>query len=483
MRTGCKREQGVDENMENELTKTESLCPICLKKIEAIIFSEGEDYYMTKTCPEHGTFQTVLWRGGVPMKDWVRNKERAYIEKAVTKVDKGCPFDCGLCEEHRQHTCTALIEVTRNCNLGCKFCFADSYGAKAEEPSLEEILSQYQSVLSISGTCNIQLSGGEPTVRNDLPEIIKMGNELGFTFIQVNTNGIRLAEDENYVIALKRAGLSSVFLQFDGINDNVYKQLRGRELFEKKVKAIENCKKHEIGVVLVPTLVPGVNIDQIGEIIKFGMKQAPAVRGVHFQPVSYFGRIPKTPQDKERITLPEVMSEISKQTDNMIRVESMKPPGCENALCSFHGNYIIEDNGLLQVTKRSSCCGTEKAEEGATKAKAYVSRNWSCCSNEEKSKENIKEESEEKSKENIKENIKEEMKEEFKEEYSDWDKIIHKLQKNSFSISAMAFQDVWNVNLERIKDCCIHVVTLDGKLIPFCMYNLTNTKGESLYRK
>ncbi|TCO71824.1 radical SAM (seleno)protein TrsS [Marinisporobacter balticus] len=441
----------------NKQSKIESLCPICLKKIDASIFTEGETSYMMKTCPEHGTFKTVLWRGGIPMGKWVRHKERAYLEKTVTKVDKGCPYDCGLCNEHRQHTCTALIEVTQNCNLQCPFCFADSFAKKGQEPSLNDIRFQYQSVLRVSGTCNIQLSGGEPTVRNDLPEIIKMGVDLGFTFIQVNTNGIRMADDENYVISLKKAGLSSVFLQFDGTHDKIYRKLRGKALFEKKFKAIENCKKYGIGVVLVPTLVPGVNIDNIGEIIKFGIKHVPTVRGVHFQPVSYFGRMPKMPQDKDRITLPEVMTEISKQTDNMILVESMKPPGCENALCSFHGNYIIEENGLMQVTKRSSCCcATEKAEEGANKAKAFVARNWSYYNHNNKDKQ--------------------------QEDCSDWDKILKTIQKSSFSISAMAFQDAWNVNLERIKDCCIHVVTHDGRLIPFCMYNLTNAEGRSLYR-
>jgi uncharacterized radical SAM superfamily Fe-S cluster-containing enzyme len=202
-------------------------------------------------------------------------------------------------------------------------------------------------------------------------------------------------------------------------------------------------------------LVPGVNINNIGDIIKFGIKHTPTVRGVHFQPVSYFGRMPRKPQDTDRITLPEVMEEIGKQTDYMVSMESMKPPGCENALCSFHGNYIVEETGLRQVTKRSSCCGTiEKAAEGAIKAKAFVVRKWS----------------------NVDSNCDE------KKEDSDWDKILKKIQKNSFSISAMAFQDAWNVNLERIKDCCIHVVTRNGRLIPFCMYNLTNQDGKSLYR-
>lgn len=442
----------------NECLKTESLCPVCLKKIDASIVTEGKNSYMVKSCPLHGTFKTVLWRGGITMEKWARDKERAYIEKAVTKEDKGCPFDCGLCAGHRQHTCTALIEVTGNCNLHCEFCFADSSGAMAQDPSLKDIEFRYRSILQVSGICNIQLSGGEPTVRNDLPQVIEMGKDLGFNFIQVNTNGIRMAEDEDYVRSLKKSGLSSIYLQFDGTQDEIYQKLRGKALFEKKLKTIENCRKHEIGVVLVPTLVPGINVDNIGKIITFGIKHAPTVRGVHFQPVSYFGRMPGMPEEKDRVTLPEVMEEISRQTQGMILTESMKPPGCENALCSFHGSYMIENDSLMQVTKRSDCLsGMETAEEGARKAKAFVSRNWSS------SVHGIKKRQQEK--------------------YSDWDKILNKIRRNSFSISAMAFQDVWNLNLERIRDCCIHVAAPDGRLIPFCMYNLTSAEGRTLYRK
>ena len=432
---------------------TESLCPICLRVLEAFIIEEKGNALMLKTCPEHGSFETVLWRSKTPMREWIRTKERAYINNPMTEIDKGCPFDCGLCSAHRQHTCTALIEVTSRCNLSCRFCFADALDAKSTDPTLAQLRFQFESILKASGRCNIQLSGGEPTVRDDLAEIIRIGVELGFPFIQVNTNGIRMGKDEAYVKALKEAGLSSIFLQFDGIDDAIYEKLRGKGLFDVKVQAIENCRKYGIGVVLVPTIVPHVNVQSIGVIIRFGISQTPTVRGVHFQPVSYFGRIPEPPKDEDRITLPEVMEQICEQTDQMVEMQSMKPPGCENALCSFHGNYLIEEGRLKPVSKRSCCSSDgEKAEEGANKAKAFVARNWSY------------------------------QKQALDEKLSDWDKILSAITNNAFSISGMAFQDAWNVNLERIRDCCIHVSTVEGKLIPFCMYNITNMDGKSLYR-
>ncbi|MDY0264522.1 MAG: radical SAM protein [Sulfurospirillum cavolei] len=436
------------------LVRTQSLCPICLRSVEAFIVQEDDKAFMLKTCLEHGAFETIVWRGKTPMHEWVRTKERAFINHPITPIEKGCPFDCGLCSAHRQHTCTALIEVTKRCNLKCRFCFADALDAPNEDPSLEQLRFQFESIFKVSGACNIQLSGGEPSVRNDLDAIVRIGREAGFSFIQLNTNGIRLAQDEAYVKALKEAGLSSVFLQFDGVDDAIYRHLRGRALFELKCQAIENCKKYGIGVVLVPTIVPKINDHHIGEIVRFAIGRSPAVRGVHFQPVSYFGRIPNPPKDEDRITLPEVMDALCEQTDGMISLASLQPPGCENALCSFNGNFLIEEGVLKPVTKRAACCSqeSEKAEVGAAKAKAFVARNWSY------------------------------QKQTPSETLSDWDKILSAIQNNSFSLSGMAFQDVWNVNLERIRDCCIHVSTAEGKLIPFCMYNLTNTRGESLYR-
>ena len=453
-------------NHDNVISKTQSLCPICLKRIDAKIFSEGKNSYMKKHCPSHGDFLIAVWKGGIPMENWVRKKERAHIENAIATTERGCPFDCGLCSDHRQHTCTGLIEVTQNCNLHCSYCFANSYNCKEEDPSIEQIKFMYESLKKSAGACNIQLSGGEPTIRDDLPLIIKTGVDLGFNFIQVNTNGIRISEDEEFVKRLKDAGLSSIFLQFDGMDDLVYKKLRGRNLLEIKMKTIENCRKYGIGVVLVPTLVPKVNIDNIGKIIDFALENTPTVRGVHFQPVSYFGRIPFIPKDEDRITLPEVMEEIERQTEGKIKMESMTPPGCENALCSFHGSYIYEEKKKLVILTNNKSCGCssgcdskiERAEDGAKKAKEYVSKNWSY-----RNTYNLKEKSN-------------------KDESNSWDEILHSIHNNTFSISAMAFQDVWNVNLERVKDCCIHVVNPDGKLIPFCIYNITDTEGRSLYK-
>ena len=255
------------------LSNTESVCPECLCRISAVMFAVGHDVYMERSCPDHGKFIATIWRGEPSYTPWTRTKIPCYPSAPASEIEKGCPFDCGLCPEHRQQTCTALLEITNRCNLKCPYCFADSGKDHSIDPEMEVIRSWYDSLLASGHPCNIQLSGGEPTVRDDLPRIIAMGRSMGFRFIQLNTNGIRLASDPSYVAKLKEAGLASVFLQFDGTEDEIYRVIRGRNLFETKMQAIHNCEQRELGVILVPTLVPKVNINNIGNIIRFAIEK------------------------------------------------------------------------------------------------------------------------------------------------------------------------------------------------------------------
>lgn len=445
------------------LGETESICPECLSKIAAYRVQHGPAVYLEKTCPDHGFFRTVIWRDKPAFNSWERVKTPAYPEKPFTQVEQGCPFDCGLCPDHRQHTCHVLLEITKSCNLRCPVCYADSGNKIIPDPSLETIAGWYQRILESGGPFNIQLSGGEPTLRDDLPEIITLGRSLGFSFFQLNTNGLRLAGQPDFLKTLKQAGLSTVFLQFDGTNDSIYEQLRGRALLKLKQKAIENCIELGVGVILVPTLIPGVNSQDIGNIIRYALKYAPTVRGVHFQPMSYFGRYATYNGDDSRLTIPEIICALVEQTDGLILSESFRPPGCENALCSFHANYVILPDGkLLPVTQHQvvsgSCCQPENGAQGAALARSFIARQWAA-PNPDLQLPVINGPS-----------------------LGEWDIVLARAQTYSFYISGMAFQDAWNLDLERLRDCCIHVMSSDGRLIPFCAYNLTDRSGNSLYR-
>jgi 7,8-dihydro-6-hydroxymethylpterin dimethyltransferase len=252
-----------------------------------------------------------------------------------------------------------------------------------------------------------------------------------------------------------------VFLQFDGTRDDIYKTLRGVKLLDRKRATIEQCVEHELGVVLVPTLVPGLNTDDIGNIICFALGHFPGVRGVHFQPVSYFGRYPQPPTDADRIMIPEVIRAIEQQTHGLIRVENFTTSGCENALCSLHGNFVVMPNGDLRPWTQqaaTSCCTPQPAEIGAAKTRDFVSKYWSSTANLV-TLDSIGSSS-----------------------FGEWDVFLSRTKTHTFCISGMAFQDAWNLDLDRLRDCCIHTVSPDGHLIPFCAFNLTDRQGHSLYR-
>lgn len=445
------------------LGSTESLCPACLNRLPAVRTAIGSCVYLDKTCPEHGFFRTIIWRDDPAYQSWSVGKPSSTPSQCATVVDKGCPYDCGLCPDHRQHTCCVLIEVTQRCNLSCPICFA-SAGQQETDPDLTTIEAWYRMLMHSGGPYNIQLSGGEPTMRDDLPDIIRLGRSLGFTFFQLNTNGLRVAEDSAYVRELKTAGLNCVFLQFDGITDSVFETIRGRALLEIKKAAIARCAEQQLGVVLVPTLIPGVNTSEIGRIIEFGAQHMPIVRGIHFQPVSYFGRYPLKPADEDRITIPEVLTAIEQQTAGRMRKADFQPPSAENAYCSFNGNFILMENGDWRAWKNpesSGCCQRTSDGSAAKKAQAVVAKRWSaprtdkkreiaaasCCINTDS-----------------------------------LDKFLERVENYMLSISCMAFQDVWNVDLDRLRECFIHVVSPDNRIIPFCAYNLTDQEGHSLYR-
>lgn len=434
-----------------------SLCPHCLERIPAIRVREGDSIFLVKTCPEHGEFKPLVWRGEPALETWARPKAAVHAATPHTGEGRGCPFDCGICSEHRQQSCTVLIEVTSRCNLRCPFCFADSGSGLEPDPSQEALAERFRNALLKSGPQNIvQLSGGEPTVRDDLPEIISLGRELGFPYLQLNTNGVRLAGDPAYAVRLKEAGLFSVFLQFDGTNDRIYQTIRGRALLTEKLKAIQHCADAGLGIVLVPTIVKGVNDGDLGAILGLALELAPAVRGVHFQPAAYFGRHLTPPPPEERLTLPDLMRAIQHQTDGLIQADQFIPPGCEHPLCSFHGNFLRQPDGSLKPLSKQAvecCCGTDQENRGTGKAVSYVVNQWaapkpaSCCATKDS-----------------------------------LDAFLENHRSNTFAISAMAFQDAWSLDLERVQECCIHVAAPDGRMVPFCLYNLTSSGGTPLYR-
>ncbi len=449
------------------MSATQSVCPVCLKVVSARCVAEGEKIYIEKSCPQHGPYRTLVWEGKKFYVDWtINNKPGSKLfQSPQTSISRGCPYDCGLCPEHQRDSCTVVVEVTNRCNIKCPICFASSDGSPLPvyEPDLETIGHIYEKLVrAAGGDVPVQLSGGEPTTRNDLPEIIAMGKEYGFPHLQVNTNGVRLGQDRAYLQRLKDAGLNAVYLQWDGVDDEVYQQIRGANLLEIKLRALENCAQLGIGVILVPTLVPGINTHQIGAIIQFAKSRMPIVKGVHFQPVSYFGRYPSAPKDDDRITIPRLFELIEQQTDGEVRKANFAPmKGCEHPTCSFSGFFVLgEDGKLLSTTTFKPIEDSSCYDSGPTpsqRARKYVASRWQY--HEPAQEDSCS----------------------CKCGTGSWIEFYKRASSQSLCISGMAFQDAWNVDIERLKRCCIHVFTEGGRLIPLCAYYLTSTDGERLY--
>lgn len=534
------------------LRRTQSLCPVCLRRLDAVYALAQDDpscVELRKTCPDHGQFSVPVWRtlpsdttdvagqpgtnvpGNAPVpafESWSRPKSPSYPLHPRTAIDQGCPFDCGLCPSHAQHTCTGLVEVTMRCNMTCPICYASAGGTGREtggDPDLACIASQMDALKTASGPCNVQISGGEPTVREDLPQIIRLARERAFGLVQVNTNGLRLAEEEGYAAKLRQAGLDSVYLQWDGVSEKTFATLRGRPCMDFKRRAVAACAKAGLGVVLVATLVRGVNDGEAGDLLRLALQLGPAVRGLHVQPAAFFGRYPWRLDEAPRLTLPEVMSCFTRQAPEFVRPEHLHPPGCENELCSFSAVYRRTDaaripNGNAATEKDTqptlqwladagqSCCsprpqsaggavpsvmgatgasGTAdqqkissadsheaslaaaglppSAEEGARKAKQFVALHWrgngNAAPEEAAGTQGFGAAS---------------------AEVDGFSRFLSQAgAERRFTLSGMAFQDALSLDLERVRGCCIHVLRRDGRMIPFCLHNLTAQDGTRLY--
>jgi hypothetical protein len=316
------------------------------------------------------------------------------------------------------------------------------------EPTVDSLAESFRELVK-NGCTFIQLSGGEPTMRDDLPEIVAAAKAAGCENIQLNSNGIRLGEDRAYTKALAQAGLSFVFMQFDGTENVIYEKLRGRPLLAEKHAAIKACAGELIGITLVPTVVPGVNDDNLGDIINFGFANSPAIRGIHFQPVSYFGRYPFPPRNEDRITLPEVLRAIERQTSDKVKITDFVPSGCDHPRCGFHGDFVVLPDTLMRLTPKTKACSCSQNDSNVhIKNRNFVARRWKrtpadsgqeCCSNSD---------------------------------FGDMDNFLSRVRSHGFTITAMVFQDGYTFDIGRLRQCSLHVYA-DGRLIPFCARYLT----------
>ncbi len=424
-----------------DLAKTTSLCPECLEPVPGRYKEVDGCVELERTCPEHGTVSPVVWQDA---EHWQWAGQHAPD-----------PIDQGELQVLNDHACLAVVEVTQRCNLECPYCFAAS-GPHGEHRSTDEVVGLLDVVARDGGPRPIQFSGGEPTIRDDLPELIKAAGQRGFEHIEVNTNGIRLARDPGYAQALKDAGVTAVYLQFDGWEPETYQATRDRaNLPEIKADAIEACGQAGLPVILVCTVVPGVNEHELGDIVTFALANQDVVRSVNLQPVAHVGRYAK---NDGRFSLDEVARVLAEELD-WLEPRDFRPVPCCSAYCQS-ATALLPDGqgGAVPLTRyvddelwdqlsglvdeadwMELLAGTPDAQDRS----AFVA---ACCGVEVPGG-------------------------------------AEALIDDVLPVGITGFMDADVGDVDRLGQCCIAVPTHEDGLVPFCAYNMTTRDGRYKFRE
>jgi tetraether lipid synthase len=324
-----------------------SVCSTCYRRVDAKIVFEGDKVWMLKRCPAHG-HERVLVADDI---DYYRRTREVFIKPPEqpmvynTPVKYGCPYDCGLCPDHEQHSCLTLVEICDACNLTCPVCYADSGQHRTEFRSLERVETMLNCVVRNEKEPDVvQISGGEPTLHPDFFRVLEMCKERPIRHLMVNTNGIRIAQDEEFTRRLADfMPQFEIYLQFDSLRREPLMQLRGADLRSIREKALERLNRLGISTTLVVTVERGVNDDELGAIIDFALEQ-PAVRGVTLQPVQQAGRVLGFESKQHRLTLTEVRRRILNQT-SVFRPEDLIPVPCHPDALAMA--YALKLNGKI----------------------------------------------------------------------------------------------------------------------------------------
>lgn len=433
-----------------------SLCETCLRRIEGKLVIRDDQVWMYKWCPEHGSSKVLIstdatyWRLGRE----VYLKPPEMPERFNTPMRWGCPYDCGLCPEHMQHSCLTILEVTDRCNLSCPVCYANSGPGHGRHRTLAEIECMLDAIVANEGQPDVvQLSGGEPTLHPDFLAIVEAARRRPIRHLMVNTNGIRIATDPDFVKALATFGPGfEVYLQFDSFERDALMQLRGADLRSVRERAVAAINEAGISTTLVVTVARGVNEHEIGKIVEWAAQQ-PAVRGVTLQPVQFAGRAALDPQ--ARLTHGEVRQLLLAQTQLFTAADIVPVPCNPDALSM--GYAIKHADGIVPLTRY---IGPEVLLAGARntivfesdpRLKAEVFRLLStnlgpaaqadclaslmCCLPQVQVPENLG-------------------------------------YRDVFRVLIMAFMDAANFDVRAMKKSCVHMVLPDGRIVPFESFNL-----------
>lgn len=435
---------------------TLSLCPECLKRVDAKIVFENERVYMLKRCQEHG-FSKVLIADDVEYYKNLRNynKPSEMPYKFNTKTHYGCPYDCGLCADHEQHSCLTIIEITDRCNLKCPTCYANSAPGYGRHRTLEEVKQMLDTIVENEREPDVvQISGGEPTVHPQLFEILDYTKTLPIKHVMLNTNGVRIAKDFKFTERLASYMPDfEIYLQFDSFKKEVLESMRGENLLDVRKNALAHLNALNLSTTLVVTLQKGLNDDEIGKTIDYALAQD-CVRGVTFQPTQSAGRLENYSDKTDRITLTEVRRKILEQapvfdTDDIIPVPCNPDSIAMGYALKLGGEVYpltryINPADLLDNSKNTIVYEQDEVLQGK------LTDLFSTGNSVDKASENL---------------------------HSllcclpqiDAPELTY---NNLFRIIIMQFMDAYNFDVRAIKKSCVHIVDKDNRIIPFETMNL-----------
>ena len=435
-----------------------SICSTCYRRVDAKIVFEDDRVFMLKHCPEHG-HERVLIADDV---DYYRRSREVFIkppempQRYNTPVKWGCPYDCGLCTDHEQHSCLTLVEICDYCNLRCPICYAASGPERLQFRSMAEIERMLDAVVRNEGQPDVvQISGGEPTMHPEFFRVLDAAKARPIRHLMVNTNGVKIAESEAFTerLASYMPDLE-IYLQFDSFERDALVALRGVDLRAVRTKALERLNAHGISTTLVVTLKKGLNDHEIGKIIDFAIEQ-PCVRGVTFQPIQDAGRAERYDPSTDRLTLTEVRRKILEQT-KVFRAEDVIPVPCHpDALAMAYAlklagkvtplTGMIEPDVLINAGRNTILYEQDEAvRDGVFKlfatnhspqSGATTLRDLLCCLPSVLVPE-------------------------------------HLGYENVFRVIIMQFIDHHAFDVRSVKKSCVHIAHPDGRIIPFDTYNL-----------
>lgn len=466
------------------LGTTQSLCPECLRLLPAKIIARQGRVYFRKRCPLHGVREDFVCSDVSQYDRMEFSLEGKVPARFGVEPDRGCPYDCGLCTEHEQHTCVGLVEITSACNLNCPMCYAAS-GPTGTHLPFDECVRAIDRLVEVEGRPEVlQLSGGEPTIHPDFTRLLRYACQRPIDLIMVNTNGLRLAHDRALVdeLAEWRQRLE-IYLQFDGFRAETSRKLRGESLAETKLAAIDALGRQGIRVILVCTLQAGVNDDEIGALVKFGIER-PWITGISFQPATYSGRhvLPETLE--RRITFPDVVRAVAEQTDGLFQETDFLPlpcahPNCHSLTYAYRSGTTVVPisrfidarnhldllaNGITFTRPRTrelierylgrmGCCSGGTCGTGPSTTTVTLSDGSASSPSLAVPPVDIAGEFFSRA---------------LAEQISPAD---------VFRITITSFLDAYNFDVRRLMKCCIHHVLPSGHVIPFCAYNVLYRGG------